>query len=382
MTDDKATAHPPARPRAGGVRIGAPLGVPIYLAPSWFLVAGALTLLFSATVDRRVPGLGVVASHAVALVFVLLLYASVIVHELSHSVVALRLGLPVRRITVYLVGGVSELDREPEDAASEYLVAMAGPLVSLILAGLGTAAATMIEPHTVQRLIVEELALANGLVAFFNLLPGLPLDGGRVLRAAVWRVSGSAERGAVVAGWSGRGLAVLVGSIPFLIAMTTRGGASLISLLWFSLLAAFLWSGASQALRLARLRLRLPRLTLAQLTRSAVPVTATTPVSVALAKVQVATGGSIVVVDAEERPIAVVSEAAVAAVPAARRPWVPVADVSVALAPERVLDVDLCGEALLAAMRRAPASEYLVVDRAGEVVGVLATTDVARIVAA
>lgn len=382
MTDNQAAASRQARPPSGGVRVGAPLGVPIYLAPSWFLVAAALTLLFSTTVDRRVPDIGSLASYGVSLAFVLLLYGSVIVHELSHSVVALRLGLPVRRITVYLVGGVSELEREPEDAASEYLIAMAGPLVSLILAGIGTAAATMMEPHTVPRLLVEELALANGLVTVFNLLPGLPLDGGRVLRAAVWKVSGNADRGSIVAAWSGRALAVLVGAVPFLIATTTRGGASLISVLWFSLLAAFLWSGSSQALRIARLRSRLPQLRLSRMTRPAVPATAATPLSVALAQLAVAKGGAIVVVDGDGLPIAVVSESAVAAIPEVRRPWVPVADVAVTLTPERILDADLSGEALLVTMRRAPASEYLVVDHSGGVVGVLATTDVARIVAA
>lgn len=382
MTDTSAAARRPPRPPARGLRVGAPFGVPVYLAPSWFLVAAALTLLFSTTVDQRVPRLGALEGYAVSLAFVLLLYGSVIVHELSHSVVALRLGLPVRRITVYLVGGVSELEREPKDAATEYLVAMAGPLVSLILAGLGTAAAAAMAPHTVPRLLVEEIALANGLVTVFNLLPGLPLDGGRVLRAAVWKVSGNAESGSIVAAWSGRVLAVLVGAIPFLIATASNGRASLVSLLWFSLLAAFLWSGATQALRIAQLRRRLPRLTLARLTRPSIPVTASTPLSMALARLEQANSGSLVVVDSDERPIAVVSESAVAATPAERRPWIPVADVAVTLAPQRVLPAHLAGEALLTAMRQAPASEYLVVDRAGEVVGVLATTDVARVVTA
>lgn len=382
MTDTSTAAQRPPRPPARGVRVGAPFGVPIYLAPSWFLVAAALTALFSTTVDRRVPELSTPGSYAVSLAFVLLLYGSVIVHELSHSVVALRLGLPVRRITVYLVGGVSELEREPKDAASEYLVAMAGPLVSLILAGLGTAAAAVMTPHTVPRLLVEEIALANGLVTVFNLLPGLPLDGGRVLRALVWRVSGDAESGSIAAAWSGRVLAVLVGTIPFLIASVSTDSANIVSLLWFSLLAAFLWSGATQALRIAQLRQRLPRLTLARLTRPSVPVTASTPLSMALARLEQAQSGSLVVVDADERPIAVVSESAVAATPPERRPWVPVAEVAVTLSPQRVLPAHLAGEALLNAMRQAPASEYLVVDRTGAVLGVLATTDVARVVTA
>ena len=380
-------SEPPAprqdgRPAARGVRVGAPFGVPVFLAPSWFLVAGVLTVAFSATVHTRVPHLGAAATYLVSFAFVVLLYASVVVHELSHSVVALRLGLPVRRITVYLLGGVSELEREPEDPAREYLVAIAGPLVSLLLAGLGTALAVELRSQTVPRVLVEELALANGLVTVFNLLPGLPLDGGRVLRAAVWKLSSNPETGSVVAAWAGRSLAVLVAAVPFLVLLGSGTSAGLVTVLWFSMLAAFLWSGASQSLRIAQLRARLPQLSLRRLTRPAVPTSASTPLSMALAQLERSRAGSIVVVDTDERPVALVSEAAVAATPPERRPWVPVAEVSVSLEPGRVLPVGLAGEDLLVAMRASPASEYLVVDDAGEVLGVLATTDVARIVTA
>jgi Zn-dependent protease len=362
--------------------VGAPFGVPVFLAPSWFLVAGVLTVAFSATVHTRVPHLGAAATYLVSFTFVVLLYASVVVHELSHSVVALRLGLPVRRITVYLLGGVSELEREPEDPAREYLVAIAGPLVSLLLAGLGTALAVELRSQTVPRVLVEELALANGLVTVFNLLPGLPLDGGRVLRATVWKLSSNPETGSVVAAWAGRSLAVLVAAVPFLVLLGSGTSAGLVTVLWFSMLAAFLWSGASQSLRIAQLRARLPQLSLRRLTRPAVPTSASTPLSMALAQLERSRAGSIVVVDTDERPVALVSEAAVAATPPERRPWVPVAEVSVSLEPGRVLPVGLAGEDLLVAMRASPASEYLVVDDAGEVLGVLATTDVARIVTA
>ena len=296
--------------------------------------------------------------------------------------VALRLGLPVRRITVYLLGGVSELEREPQDPAREYLIAIAGPLVSLLLAGVGTAVAVELPSHTVPRVLVEELALANGLVTLFNLLPGLPLDGGRVLRAAVWKLSANAETGSVVAAWAGRSLAVLVAAVPFLLLFGSGSAAGLVTVLWFSVLAAFLWSGASQSLRIAQLRARLPQLSLGRLTRPAVPAGASTPLSMALAQLEQSRAGSIVVVDGDARPVAVVSEAAVASTPPERRPWVPVADVAVSLEPGRVLSHRLAGEELLVAMRSSPASEYLVVDDSGEVVGVLATTDVARIVTA
>ena len=379
---ESPASRPDSRPAARGMRVGAPFGVPVYFAPSWFLVAAVLTVAFSSRVDERVPGLSSAASYLVSVAFVVLLYGSVVVHELSHSVVALRLGLPVRRITVYLLGGVSELEREPAHPADEYLVAMAGPLVSLILASLGTALATTLQPHTVPRLLVEEVALANGLVTVFNLLPGLPLDGGRVLRAAVWKVSGSGETGAVVAAWAGRALAVLVATVPFLWLIGSTSGTSLVMLIWVSVLAAFLWSGASHALRVARLRARLPQLALRRMTRPAVPVHVSTPLSMAVARLSQNSAGALVVVDHDDLPVGIVSESAVAATPEDRRPWVTVSEVSVSLEPGRVLSAELQGEALLMAMRRSPASEYLVVEKLGQVVGVLSTADVARVVSA
>ncbi len=364
---------------ADGVFAGRVLGIPVYFAPSWFLVAGFITWAFAPEVASQIPGIGV-ARYVVSFLFAALLYLSVFVHELSHSVTARGLGLPVRRITLQLLGGVSEIEREPETPSREYLVAMAGPAVSLLIAGVGFAGAAALPDGTALRVLVGEVAFANALVAGFNLLPGLPLDGGRVLRAAVWGVTGRPYAGTFAAAWVGRALAVVLFVAPLLLSVLTRNAANLINVVYLALLASFIWAGASQSLAVARLQRRLPELTLARLARRALSVPADLPLAEALRRAQGAGARGLVVVDGNGRPDAVVSEAAVIAVPEGRRPWVEVGTLARRLDPDLVLSAELSGSAVLDALRRAPASEYLVVDRSGALYGVLASADVAAAV--
>ena len=129
--------------------------------------------------------------YVVAAAFVVLLYASVLVHELSHSVVARAFGLPVRRILLYPLGGFSEIEREPPTPGREFLVSAAGPLLSLALAGAGFGVSRLVHLNGVPGVLLSQLVVANLLVGIFNMLQGLPLDGGRMLRDGVWKVTGS-----------------------------------------------------------------------------------------------------------------------------------------------------------------------------------------------
>ena len=186
----------------GRIVIAHPFGVPVDVTPAWFLVAGLITWVFAEAVDRAVPGLGP-WRYAVSLTFALLLYLSVFLHELSHTVVALRSGLPVRRISLHVLGGVSEIERPAETPGREAGIALAGPLVSLLVAAVAFVVAEVLEPPSVARLLARALMVSNLLVGVFNLLPGLPVDGGRVISAVVWRATGRRHTGTVVAGWSG-----------------------------------------------------------------------------------------------------------------------------------------------------------------------------------
>jgi Zn-dependent protease/CBS domain-containing protein len=360
--------------RGAGLLMGRLFGVPIYVAPTWFLIAALITVLFAPSIDSRL-GLGA-GSYFVALAFAVLLYGSVLVHELSHSVVALGFGLPVRRITLYLLGGVSEIEREPETPGREFAVAVAGPILSLVLAAFGYALVRMLDPDTVLGFLALELTFANFLVGIFNLLPGLPLDGGRVLQAAVWKATGRRTTGLLAAGWVGRAVAVLVVALPLLVSLAGGGQIGLFSVLWGALIATFIWAGATQAIQTAKVRERLPNLRARTLTRRALPVSADLPLAEALRRANAEGARALVIVDGGGSPTAIVNEAAVTATPEQRRPWVSVGGLARSLESGLVIDAGLEGEALVRAMQAVPATEYLVVEPTGEVYGVLAAADV------
>ncbi|WP_339128331.1 site-2 protease family protein [Streptomyces sp. f51] len=380
--------RPPRRAKepGGGLLMGRPFGVPVYVAPSWFLVAALITWVFGGQLDRVLPDLGA-ARYLVSLFFAVAFYASVLVHELAHTVAALRFKLPVRRIQLQFFGGVSEIEKEAETPGREFVLAFVGPLLSLVLSGLFYLAMLPVEPGTVPGVLLAGLMVSNLIVAAFNLLPGLPLDGGRMLRAVVWKITGRAMSGTVAAAWVGRALAVsvLIG-LPLLTRSSALGAApentgsmdTVTDALLAAILAAIIWTGAGNSLRVARLREHLPELRARSLTRRAVPVETTTPLSEALRRANDVGARALVVVDADGEPLSLVREAAIVGVPEHRRPWVAVSGLAQDLTDGMRVSAELAGEDLLDALRASPATEYLVVEDSGEIYGVLSAADVER----
>ncbi|GAA2274180.1 site-2 protease family protein [Streptomyces hawaiiensis] len=383
--DGKGPAPQRPEPR-GGLLMGRPFGVPVYVAPSWFLVAALITWVFGGQLERVLPELGA-ARYLVSLFFAVAFYASVLVHELAHTVAALRFKLPVRRIQLQFFGGVSEIEKEAETPGREFVLAFVGPLLSLVLAGAFYAALLAVEPGTVPGVLLAGLMISNLIVAAFNLLPGLPLDGGRMLRAVVWKITGKPMTGTIAAAWVGRALAVcvLIG-LPLLTqsgalgtdAVDNVGMDTVLDALLAAILAAIIWTGAGNSLRMARLREHLPDLRARALTRRAVPVETDTPLSEALRRANAAGARALVVVDADGKPLSLVREAAIVGVPEHRRPWVAVSGLAQDLTDGMRVSAELSGEELLDALRATPATEYLVVEETGEIYGVLSAADVER----
>ncbi|PSK93842.1 Zn-dependent protease [Haloactinopolyspora alba] len=359
------------------LRLGRVAGIPVHVSPTWFLVAAVITIGFEPFVSRYLDDLGN-GTYAVSFAFAVLLYGSVFLHEVSHALTALGLGLPVRGITLHFLGGYTEIERDSPTPGRDLVVSAAGPLLSLVL-GAGAYVASRPVHGDVTEFLLFELAAANLVVGVFNLLPALPLDGGHMLRAVVWRVTGDENRGTVVAGRAGQVLAVLVLVVPF---AASGGTPDVVGVVWAALVAMLLWSGATQALTVGRMRARLPALDPRRLARPAAPVAPDVPLSEALKTARGAGVTSLVVVDSAGRPTGVLNEAAAAAVPQERRPWVTVGQSSRTLTEGLVVGLGVTGDELLRVMRETPASEYLVVDEHGRVYGVLASSDVDAALAA
>jgi Zn-dependent protease/CBS domain-containing protein len=358
-----------------GIVLGRPFGIPVYISPYWFVIAGVFIFVYANDLASTFRG---TTRFVVAAAFVVLLYLSVLVHELSHSVVARGFGLPVRRILLYPLGGFSEIEREPQTPGREFLVSAAGPALSLLLAAGGWGLTHVVTAGTIGGTLISQLMWANLVVGGFNLLPGLPLDGGRMLRAVIWKVTGRPGTSTIAAAWAGRvlalGLFVLVLAPP----VESRIGGDLYTVIWLAVIAAFMWTGAGQAIKATRFRERLPALQARRLARKAVSVAADTPLAEAIRRADESKARAVVVVDHDDKPIAILNETAVMATPEQRRPWIEAGSLARTLEPSLVLPADLSGMALLDAIRRAPATEYLLVEPSGQVYGVLAARDVDR----
>ena len=217
-------------------------GIPLRIHPTWFLILLAATLAFERHYRQILaPTLPEVGLWLVALATALLLFVSVLLHELGHALVALSQGVRVRSITLFLLGGVASVERECPTALGALAVALAGPLVSLtlalaLLAGVHPAA----HQSVVLGEILTQLGVLNLVLALFNLLPGLPLDGGLVVKALVWQVTGSRRRGLMVANGCGRFLSFLALGLGAVLLLRGGGisGAWLMLLGWFGLGAA------------------------------------------------------------------------------------------------------------------------------------------------
>ncbi|HSP36228.1 MAG TPA: site-2 protease family protein [Frankiaceae bacterium] len=356
-----------------GLRVLTVRGVPVYMSP--FAPIFALLVAQSAVnvAERRLPDLaqarvyGLVAAVAVGFL------ASLVLHELGHALVAQRLKFDVHSVTIFGFAGFTEYRPEARTPRSAFLVSVTGPVVNLVLGGAATAAYAVVQPNTVFGVVLFELAFINLALGVFNLAPGLPLDGGHVLQAGVWGVTGNRVRATKVAAYVGFVVAVLLGL--WALSLQTFG-ASLITLMF----AVWLGTGAFASLRAQEVRAKLPGLSAGALARPALPVDANVPLAEALRRAQQAGATAVVAVDSRGEPIALMNGGAADATPPERRPWVTLASVSRPLTPELRVSTATGGEDLLTLLQENPASEYLVIGDDGRPAGVLASVDlVARL---
>jgi Zn-dependent protease len=235
------------------LRLGKVFGIPIGINYTWFIVFALVTLsLATAYFPGRYSDWTVAGYWTVGILTSVLFFASVLIHELAHSVVALAWGIPVKSITLFIFGGVASIGREPDRPLVEFLVAIAGPMSSLLLAlGFGLlwlgGQLLGVAPLAALGLYLGGINLS---LALFNLLPGFPLDGGRVFRSVVWAMTGNMNRATRWAAGTGRAVAILmiVGGGIMLLTGNWTGG------LWLAFIGWFLDNAASQSAQQAWVR--------------------------------------------------------------------------------------------------------------------------------
>ena len=364
--------------RPGTLRLGTFAGSEVFVTSSWFVVAALISFVLAPRVETIQPGLGP-WKYVVGVAFAIVLYGAVLLHEGSHAVVARRYGHPVHSITLSFIGGRTEVGAEAQTPRQEFWIAVVGPLTSLAVGGVALAV-LLVSPEGLLVLAVEALAVSNLLLGLLNLVPALPLDGGRVLKAGIWQVTGSSVRGVIVAAWGGRVAAVLLVLYPFVSGPVLGRRIETTSLLLAIVIAGFLWTSASAELANARLRHRIGTVVARELLRTSLGVPSDLPLSEAERRASEHGVRALVTLDPRGTAVGIVDQSALEATPTERRPWVPVSSVARTLAPDAYLPLDIDGQTLLRAIRTAPAPAYLLVHPDGRVAGVLDLHDVDRVV--
>jgi len=269
------------------------------------------------------------------------------------------------------------VEGEAATPREELVTAVVGPVASLLVGAAALGLRVLLDESLVT-VALEVVVLANLILGLLDLVPAPPMDGGRLVKAAGWKLTGSARRGSVVAAQSGRVVAVTVLAVTLVVVPLVSARPTVTDTVVGVVIALLLWTMATNELAVARLRLQVGEVVVRDLARRTLAVPHDLPLAEAVRRAHEADAPGLVTTDARGAVLGVVSEAALAQVPEERRPWVPTSDVARAVADDHRLPADITGDELLSAIKRAPVAEYLLVDAAGLLVGVLSLDDLDR----
>ncbi|HET7659765.1 MAG TPA: site-2 protease family protein [Oryzihumus sp.] len=312
MTTDGAA--PPQR--APGLRIATLAGIPVYIGRTWPIIAVVILVLYGPSLQASRPDLGS-GAYLVAAAFALLLLVSVLAHEAAHALVARAFGYRVSRVVADLWGGHTAYESAGKTPGASALVAVVGPATNGVLAVIAWQLSHLVAGGGVAHILLAATAWTNAFVAVFNVLPGLPLDGGFIVDAVVWKVTGRREAGLTAAGWSGRVVAVLT-VVFFLLVLPVMQNRpiDLVDVVWGGMISAFLWAGATQAVRAGRTRGRLNGVLVDAVWRrvTTLPLSATAQDAYALRTSELG-GAAVVVVDPTGAELGLVDDDALRGIP-------------------------------------------------------------------
>jgi Zn-dependent protease len=271
-----------------GFRIGRLYGINIRIDWSWLFIFILITWNLSVVFSQIHPDWGMGMRWGIAVLASLLFFASVLAHEMAHSLVAKAHGIPVRSITLFLFGGVASIQREPESPRAEFLIAIAGPIMSVLIGVVmvliavvtgingqpGAAPAQLIAGLSPANTILLWLGSINIILAIFNMIPGFPLDGGRVLRSILWAVTNNLRRATRLASWVGQGIAWMMIAAGIAMAFGFQIpilGTGLVSGLWLAFIGWFLNNASIQSYRQVAIKDILEGIPVTRLMRSDPP---------------------------------------------------------------------------------------------------------------
>jgi len=370
-------------------KIGRALGIPIHVHASWFAVFFFVTWsLATGYLPEMLPGLPVPRYWGMGGIAALLLFLSVLLHELGHSYVALRYQIPIRQITLFIFGGMAHMGKEPPTPRAEFLIAMAGPLVSLAL-GVGCLGGAMamdalFSGSGLQGLVVLGglLGMVNVQLGLFNLIPGFPLDGGRVLRAGLWALGKDFDRATGQAALTGIGFGVALGLTGAVLMVGAwfgiRGDSIATDGGWLIFIGAFLFSAALASRRQATMRTSLSSVTVRQvMVHPVVLVPPDMTLQDAVDQYFVAHGFRGFPVCEEGQVLGVVTVGDVQAVSTALWPWRRVRDIMTPVSPSFCIPPDW---SVMQAMERMVQGGWdrLVVMEHGAIVGLITRSAIAQ----
>ncbi|MFC4337544.1 site-2 protease family protein [Salininema proteolyticum] len=355
--------------RRSGLTIARFKDIPVTIGYSWFLLAVLIIALYAPIVAGRVADASNLVAYAYAALFAVMLLTSVFLHELGHALTARHYRIGVRSITLDALGGFTEMDREAPKPGQAALIALAGPAVSAVLGILFLLLTRVGDPGTLTWLLALQMAVANLLVAAYNLLPGLPLDGGKAVQSAIWSATKNEWTGYSVAGWIGRGVAVLTGLAGMWLYFQEL--YSVFGLVLMLLVAVELWRGAGASIEFSRRGETVRGLKARELARPIELVAADRPLGEALAAAE----GRIMVVVADSKPVGIVDEAAAAAVEPERVDHIGLEGLMHPAGAIPPVEASLEGRELLRSLSQRGSDYYWVLD-GDQLAGVLRADDV------
>ncbi len=330
------------------LRLGKILGIPIGINYTWFIVFALVTIsLATGYFPNRYDAWGQATYLGVGLLTSVLFFVSVLIHELAHSVVALAWGIPVKSITLFIFGGVANIGREAERPLAEFLIAIAGPISSLLLAlgfGILWLAGQTLDVTPLAGLGLY-LATVNLWLALFNMIPGFPLDGGRVFRSIVWALSGNMNRATRWAANTGRAVAVLMilgGAVLFLMGNWSSG-------LWLAFIGWFLDNAASQSAQQVWIREALEGYTASDFSSGCQTIDSNLPLDWIVRDYVLPRGESCFLVTDGNQAQGIVTLGQIKQVPSHKRGWTPAGQV---MTPLSQLNPVPSGEAAYSVLER------------------------------